>query len=262
MRITKKHIILSLSFTTLSWLVLRHNNSSTLSSAASIITSPILSLAKFLTPGWRKKPTYAQLEADHKKLKADHSRLLWQYVADTAEKQVARKTKTLRAFAERFYPPEHTLAQVIDSTLTPETQTIRLDKGYRHGITLGMLALYKRGLLGTVQHVHPYSCHIKLITDPSSNIAAITAQTNAEGICSGTGAGCALGYVSHLQKLGNDEIVLSSGKGGVVPHGFALGKIVSQTTDGLHKSVAIVPIVELDRLEYCMLVPGNFTPIQ
>ncbi len=263
MRITLKHLMLACSFTALSWLVLRHSPSKQpgpLSKTASVVTHPILVLANLLTPTWRKKPTYAQLESAYKKLRSQHEQLIWQYVGDTAEKQVARKTKTLRAFAERFYPPEHTLAQIIDSTITHDTQTIRLDKGSRHGITSGMLALYKRSLLGIVQHVYPYSCQIKLITDPSSNIAATTALTNAEGICTGAGQGCTLAYVSHLQSLKNDEIVLSSGKGGVVPHGFALGKVESYSPDGLYKKVQITPVLELNRLEYCILVPGNFTP--
>ena len=263
MHITRKHLFLILCFAAISWLVLRRGVSGQpgiLSNTASIITQPLLSLAKLLTPSWHRKPTYAQLEVACKKLQQDHERLLWQYVAGAAEKQVAAKTKTLRAFGERFYPPEHTLAQVIDATRATSTQTMRLDKGSRHGITPGMLALYKRGLLGTVQQVYPYSCHIKLITDPSSKIAATTAHSGAEGICSGSGGSCTLAYVSHLQPLQDGEIVLSSGKGGVVPHGFALGKITSHTQDGLYKSVQIAPIVELGKLEYCMLVPGNFSP--
>ncbi len=263
MRITRKQFLITLGFTAISWLVLRRSSSktpSTLSSAASLITQPILSLAKLITPSWQGKPTYAQLEAAHKKLRDDHLRLLWQYVGDAAEKQVARKTKTLRAFANRYYPPEHSLAQVIDATLTGDSQTMRLDKGSRHGVTPGMLALYKRELLGTVQHVYPYSCQIKLITDPSCGIAATTAQSGTEGICVGACGSCTLDYVSHLQPLQDGEIVLSSGKGGVVPHGFALGKITSHAVDGLYKSVQIAPIIEFNKLEYCILVPGNFTP--
>ena len=124
-----------------------------------------------------------------------------------------------------------------------------------------MVAVHNTQLVGRVSEVFPYHCKVILITDSGCKVAAHTARSKAHGIVVGTNIinTCSLSYVSHLQKINDDDMVLSSGQGLVFPEGFCLGRIAQHSVNGLCHNIDIKPLIDFTKLEFCVLLNRDST---
>jgi rod shape-determining protein MreC len=148
------------------------------------------------------------------------------------------------------------IAQVLLKHLSSREHFFLVEGGFNQGITKDMVATYKGNLIGRVIEVYPWYSKVQLITDASCQVAAYSTRTRAQGIHKGVynEHESALDYVSHLDRLGIDDLVVSSGEGLVFPQGFALGKVSHCVMDGLYQQVKVKPIVDFRSIKYCTLL--------
>lgn len=167
-----------------------------------------------------------------------------------------RGCRPLYGFAERYNLQKATISQVLVKHITPRAHFFICDAGENRGIVPDMVALYNHHLIGRVSEVYPTTCKIVLITDATSRIPAVCAKSGIRGICEGRNdkATMRLTFVSHLDSVVTDDMVLSFGAGLIFPRGFALGTIRSVQPVGVALDIQIQPLVDLDALDYCLLV--------
>jgi len=148
------------------------------------------------------------------------------------------------------------VAQILVKNLSNREHFFLVEGGSAQGIDKDMVATYKNNLIGRVVEVYQWYSKVQLITDASCQVAAFCTRTRAQGIHKGTGdqSESILDYVSHLDRLQADDLVVSSGEGLVFPKGFALGKIVSYVPDDLYQQVTVKPIVDFRSIKYCTLL--------
>lgn len=110
------------------------------------------------------------------------------------------------------------------------------DKGSADGINLGDPVMTDNGLVGWVTEVAPRSCKITTILSPDSGVGVIDKKTEDGGVISGSPKLCDEGLtrmtnISAQNKLEQDDIVVTSGYGGVFPKNIKVGKVKELTND-------------------------------
>ena len=124
-----------------------------------------------------------------------------------------------------------------------------------------MIALHTNNLIGKVTEVYPYYSKVMLVTDPHCNVAAYCSSNGVKGIHHGLKKGTTtLSYVDHRDEVVQDDLVISSGEGGLFPRGFALGRIAYSESPGYGRSLVVKPLIDLTQLEYCCIVPNTISP--
>ena len=156
---------------------------------------------------------------------------------------------------ERYRYSDALGAKVMQRLLNDEQQVLLVDAGSRAGVTVGMVAVYNNCLVGKVSHVYPLYSKITLLTDSSCNIASYCATSGIHGVHEGAMKSdmTYLTHIHHYDLIHEGELVLSSGQGIIFPDGFALGRIVSIENDGLWKKATVRPVLDVERITYCIL---------
>jgi rod shape-determining protein MreC len=213
------------------------------------ITDPI---ARFI----ENRQTHATLEKTIKTLQQEKKKLLADVVALHSALWYEKKTRAVHTFLERYKLERCPCVQIIMKQSSPYEHSFLIDYGSMHGAEVDMVAVYNNCIIGRVAHVYPYYSKVISCADPLCKIPVQCSKSRAKGIYEGTTyeyAG-ALRFVSHLENLVNDELVISSGEGVIFPEGLAVGNIAWFEREGLQYNVGVKPLVSLNELDYCYLV--------
>ncbi len=227
---------------------------------ASCFVYPVLLLQRHtlepLKTWFESRAQSAELQAIIDGLCAERDILLEENITLRATKVYAEDTKELREFSARYDNTRMHTAQILARHFSDRAHFFLIDEGANHGIAVDMVAVYCNCLIGRVIEVYPWYSKIRLITDASCKIAACCTRTKASGIHEGSNkeGETYLNFVSHLDQVVENDIILSSGEGLVFPQGFALGHIDIIETDDLYHHIRIKPLVDLRKLRYCQII--------
>ncbi len=136
---------------------------------------------------------------------------------------------------------------------------LQIDKGSDDGVAINQAVLFKDNFLGLVTVVSPKTAKIKLLTDPSSKIAAfsINKEGRAKGIVSGQfSTEAVMDKILHDELIEKGDLVYSEGTEGLLPRGLILGRVteVRQQPNDVFKEAKIKPIFDLRDLELVFLI--------
>lgn len=154
-----------------------------------------------------------------------------------------------------------TAARVIGRNPENWYSTLTIDKGFRDGIRKNMPVISDRGLVGRIASVSANTSEVLLITDREGAVAAMIQQTRTPGVVEGLGPNTDELQLIHLPydaPVGKNQVVITSGLGGVFPKGLRIGYVkgVYPEANGLMKRAVIEPFVDFDRLEEVMIITG------
>ena len=147
-------------------------------------------------------------------------------------------------------------ARIVGREPAEPVTTIIVDRGRKHDVLEGMIALAPGGVVGQVTHVSEYYAKILLSIAPSSAIDALNQRNRTRGILKGDGEGRYLfHYVVRYDDIRVDDFVITAGIGGVFPGGIPLGKVVTvnRKPRGLFQDITVQPDVDFERLEYVLI---------
>jgi len=227
---------------------------------ASCISYPYLVAHRYtvmpIISWWQRSSDIKELHKQLAQQQHQYQELLATHIADQAARTYADDIAELIRFKNRYKTDKKMVTQVLMHNSSDHGHYILVDKGSRSHVQPDMVAVFKNCLIGKVTEVYPWYAKVTLISDPSCKVASYCTKTKAhgihEGICNAQKSH--LCHVSHLDKLQRDDFVLSSGKGLVFPQGFVLGKIGRYEQKGLFYDVEVNPVVDVSKLEYCMLL--------
>lgn len=139
------------------------------------------------------------------------------------------------------YGIEGVSGRVVGRSTDAWSQTITLDVGSNDGVSAGLTVVGGFGVVGQVISVDAGSCTVRLVTDPSSGVAAMVQSSRVEGIVRGSLSG--LLYLEGVE-MGVDvsvgDVVMTSGLGGSFTKGLLIGTIVRVEGDATDDSRRIV----------------------
>jgi rod shape-determining protein MreC len=191
------------------------------------------------------------LRAENVRLREQNERLLeWQGVARQLALENAALRQLLNANVEDEHPTAVT-ARVVADAGGPFVQTVIVNAGADQGVAKGMAAVNERGLVGRVIEVGRRSARILLLTDFNSRVPVMVEPSRDQAILAGDNSRePGLTFLPLNPRLSVGDRVVTSGRGGVLPPGLAIG-VVSRVDE--HK-VAVRPLVDWDRLAYLRLL--------
>jgi len=191
------------------------------------------------------------LRQENADLRAQNGRLLeWQ---DTA-RRLALENAALRQLLNLeagVAPPTAVAARVVADAGGPFVHTVLVDAGADHGVIKGMAAVNERGLVGRVIEVGRRSARILLLTDFNSRVPVMVEPARDQAILAGDNSRePGLVFLPLNPRMAVGQRVVTSGRGGVLPPGLAVGRISGIDED----RVAVAPVVDWERLEYVRLL--------
>jgi len=181
------------------------------------------------------------------------------YIALNAEYREAVATNVrlnqLLDLAQNLEEPVLT-AHVIGRDPALWFKTMTIDKGISDGVEKGMPVVTVEGVVGQVVNVSPSYAKVLLAIDPNSAVDAIIQSNRALGIIKGNGQGYHLDYVLKEKEVVKDDLVVTSGMGGVFPKGLLIGQVVEVGKDrrGMFHTIAVRPAVDFRELEYVTII--------
>lgn len=192
-----------------------------------------------------------QLDAENRRLKAELRQVAEVRLQNT-------RLRELLALVDEVDRPAMP-AQVIGEDASNWARTIVIDKGSRAGLSDGLPVVAAEGVVGRIIKTAPNSSRVLLITDASSAVAALVQRTRARGVARGLGVKLSLDYSLRNADIQVEDLLITSGMGGVFPKGLTLGRIAGVERDefGLFQRVEVTPAADFSRLEEVMVLLGE-----
>lgn len=165
------------------------------------------------------------------------------------------RLRELLAFVDELDHPALP-AQIIGEDPSPWSRTIVIDKGANSGLKAGLPVVAAQGVVGRIIKVAANSSRVMLVSDSSSNIAALVQRTRTRGIVHGLGGNMSIKYAARNADIKVGDLIVTSGMGGVFPKGLPLGSIktIEKRQFGFFQQVEVIPAVNFSYLEELMVM--------
>ena len=190
-----------------------------------------------------------QLKMETALLKIENSR--YRELLSTHE-----RLKNLIQFSQTLHWPVKA-AQVIGRDPTGWFRSVIIDKGANMGLRLNMPVVNACGVVGRIVSISSNYSKVLLILDQNSAIDCLIQRSRDRGMVKGLLREiCSLDYVVKSSDVENNDIVVTSGLGGVFPKGLPVGKVlnVREHPNELFKSIEIKPAVNFSKLEEVLVI--------
>ncbi|MFZ7945551.1 MULTISPECIES: rod shape-determining protein MreC [Bacillaceae] len=177
-------------------------------------------------------------------------------------RDVLGEEKTLRDF-------EPLPATVIGRNPDRWHEMIIIDKGKLAGVKKNMAVVTASGLIGKVKNVTQFSSSVQLLSsmDPKNRISAIIqGETKVYGLVEGYDKEKKLLMVKAIPsgaKIEKDQIVTTSGLGGIFPEGLLIGKVVEVKQDqyGLNLTALVKPGADFYDIKNVLITKTDMIPV-
>ncbi len=138
-------------------------------------------------------------------------------------------------------------------------EKLTLNKGSKDGITENMAVVNEKGLIGKTVNVTENTCEVLLIIDAGGALGGMLKESSIEGVLQGIGGGKGLISMTKLPYNADiqlNDVVVTSGVGGIFPAGILVGSVVKVTTssDGLSKEAIIEPYCDFNAISFVLIV--------
>ncbi len=137
--------------------------------------------------------------------------------------------------------------RVMADTRSPYARSVLIDIGHRSGVEKGQAVLSTSGLAGRVLEVGRYSSRVLLLSDHNARIPVKLAKSNTLAIVRGGNARrLELILVDGDNEAEIDELVVTSGVGGVFAAGIPVARVAS--IDDVIKVIPLTNFATLDKV--------------
>ena len=141
-------------------------------------------------------------------------------------------------------------ADVIGGSVSPEFQSIVIDRGSDAGLRLDMPVITPAGLVGRVVWASAHAATVQLIVDKSAATAVIVGTSRAQGVVLGDREGMLrLDYLTAFAKVQRGDQVVTAGVDGIYQKGIVVGYV-----ERVGGPVIVRPAVDFTTLESVLIV--------
>lgn len=172
------------------------------------------------------------------------------------ESEVSRLEEVLHIKAR--LPKKAKIARIIAHDPSTWNKSFVVDAGSQDGVLVDSPVISEQGIVGRVLETTEKHSRVLLITDTSSSVSGIDQRSRVTGIIQGTGRNqLRYGYVSANEDIQQDDVIVSSGLGGIFPKGYAIGSVVKArlSENGLNLEIEVAPKVDFAALDYVFILP-------
>jgi len=146
---------------------------------------------------------------------------------DLLNKFIVLENKRLKNIVDDYLVKSDTIfAKVLSDKGSPFLKSIIINRGSKHGLNLGMIAMDGEYLVGKVVEVNYISARILLLSDLNSKIPVIIEPNEIFSILSGTGKDHGvIQYSKKYEDIQRQSIIYTSGAGSLFKAGIPIGRI-------------------------------------
>jgi rod shape-determining protein MreC len=136
---------------------------------------------------------------------------------------------------------------------------IVLDRGEGE-IQPGMPVVAPEGVVGRIHRVYGRYADVLLAVDPLSSIDVVLPRTNSRGVLKGVGGdnayACKVAYLVRNDEVKEDDMVVTSGLGGVFPRDIPVGRVkkTEKNDYGMYLDVDVTPVVDFSHLSAVLVI--------
>lgn len=153
-------------------------------------------------------------------------------------------------------------AQVIGRNPENWNSIILIDKGSNDGLKVNNQVLsLNKGLVGRIIEIGPNWSKVMLITDPDSSISSLVDRTRDITVARGDSTASDDGYIKLTYVLPDadivtDDVIITSGFGGIFSKGILIGKVkeIHKESNDLMKYAYIEPATDFTNLEAVLVI--------
>jgi len=137
--------------------------------------------------------------------------------------------------------------------------TLTIGLGSDDGIRKDQVVLTPAGVVGRVIRVFPRTAEVLLLLDREGAVGAMVQSSRLLGVVEASSdyrGYLQMIHLAHNAPIKENDIVLTSGLGGIFPKGLPIGRVVKilPEPDGLMKRAIIEPYVDFNRLEEVLVI--------
>jgi rod shape-determining protein MreC len=212
---------------------------------------------------WSVYLDWKGVRVENRRLRDEIQRLrvdaLW--VTEAADEN--RRLRRLLDLRNRL--PVPTLAgEVIAREWGGWVRSLTNNPGRGHDVNRLTAVISPDGLVGRVVEVRVGASIVQVLTDPSSTVGAHALRTRTPGIVEGEPRGTIrFKYMARDGAgLAVDDVVVTSGLGGVFPRGVPIGRVraIDDRGSALFHYALLAPVVDFARVDEVLLVTGEHMP--
>ena len=150
------------------------------------------------------------------------------------------------------------VAEIMTVNSDPFSLQVVINKGANDGIYIGQPVLNEQGVVGQIVDVSLTYSRVLLISDISHGIPVRVQRNDIRAIANGSGElnSLNLPYVPHSTDIQADDVLVTSGLGGVFPEGYPVATVTEFTYQigQPYAQVEAKPVVSLERIRYVLLI--------
>ena len=146
---------------------------------------------------------------------------------DLSNEFIILENQRLKSIVDDYLVKSDTIiAKVLSDRGSPFLKSIIINKGSKHKIKLGMVAMDEAYLVGKVVEVNYLSSRVLLLSDLNSKIPVIVEPNEVFSILSGTGEeNGVIQYSKKYEDIKSNSIIYTSGAGNLFKAGIPVGRI-------------------------------------
>ena len=210
---------------------------------------------KFVSESWSRYFYLVGLEKKNEALQSELQTLqskILDYNHQVSE--VARLRKLLNF--STTHDKKMLIAEVIGTVGRTPFQTLRVARGYKQGIRVGMPVISSLGVVGRVLRTGRNFADVQRIGDAHFNIDILVERNRIRGILKGIDDNRCLLQLHRRADVRIGDSIISSGMSGAFPKGLPIGTVVkiSYEMDNISQAITIKPWVEPQDLEEVMVL--------
>ena len=156
------------------------------------------------------------------------------------------------------------LAELVDVSLEPYSQSLLLNKGLSQEVFLGQPVLDAQGVMGQVVQTSYYRSAVALITDPGQTVPVMIERNGFRALTVGVGQSDQLDvpYLNRNTDIRKGDLLITSGMGGRFPYGYPVATVRTVTVDVNEPFLRIIaePIAKLNYSREVLLAWPGDTP--
>ena len=205
------------------------------------------------------------IKKNNRLMEDENSKLRAQLGALTELKLENERLNDLLGFKKKS-KMELLAAKVIGKDIVTNHDTIRINRGSKHGLKPKMAAITTGGVVGYVIAIETLSSQILLLTDRYAAIDAIVQRSRSRGIISGQQDHCQMENLQRSDDVLVGDLIVTSGLHKIFPKGFPIGTVteVEKSRYGISQKVTLSPAIQPQNLEEIFIVLNthneDFTP--
>ena len=131
---------------------------------------------------------------------------------------------------KNVYSNEFLLSKVLLDQQSPYLKSVIINKGFNHGIKLGVAVKEKYYFVGKIINVNFLTSRILLASDLNSKIPVIIEPNGINAILSGQGHNdyAGLEFLPKIKKIKEGDVVYTSGVDGIISEAIPIGKVIEK----------------------------------